>query len=76
MRSENYTNHYYNRNESLNIQSYTDQYEETGGDITSFEEQLLLNYSDYLDDQYDLSDEYLEDDFDAEYDENDWEEED
>ncbi|MBZ4035406.1 hypothetical protein K6T82_11560 [Flavobacterium sp. 17A] len=60
-------------------------------DLTSYEEQLLLNYDNYLegnspdfslsDSHYglelsDLQDEYLEDDFDSEYDENDWEEED
>ncbi len=57
-------------------------------DITYYEEQLLLNYDDYMDafqakltainhHNLELGDleEDLEDDFDSEYDENDWEEE-
>ncbi|GAA6767945.1 hypothetical protein [Flavobacterium johnsoniae] len=64
--------------------------EEYSGDITAYEEQLLLNYDDYLqgnlsstlsaNNHYnleldDLEDEFLEDDMESEYDENDWEEE-
>lgn len=64
--------------------------EEHSGDITAYEEQLLLNYDDYLQGNLagtltahnhynleldDLEDEFLEDDMDSEYDENDWEEE-
>lgn len=57
-------------------------------DSTSYEEQLLLNYDDYLEggfaitspNDYNLElgelEEDLDDDFDSEYDENDWEEED
>ncbi|KRD57893.1 hypothetical protein ASE40_16190 [Flavobacterium sp. Root935] len=59
------------------------------GDMTSYEEQLLLNYDDYLEGgfannltasgHYNLVlgdlEEDLEEDFDSEYDENDWEEE-
>ncbi|GAA3778568.1 hypothetical protein [Flavobacterium ginsengiterrae] len=63
--------------------------EEYSGDITAYEEQLLLNYDDYLQGNLsssfasnhynleldDLEDEFLDDDMDSEYDENDWEEE-
>ncbi len=64
--------------------------EEFAGEMNSYEEQLLLNYDDYLEGDYtnrltasnhynlelgELDDE-LEYDFDSEYDENDWEEED
>lgn len=62
--------------------------EESTGDMTQYEEQLLLNYDDYLDgafeaelrasNHYNLElgelEEDLEDDMDSEYDENDWEE--
>lgn len=62
--------------------------DESSGDMTYYEEQLLLNYDDYLEDTFEtelsasshynleLSDleEDLEDDMDSEYDENDWEE--
>lgn len=72
MKSENY--------------SYTS--EESSGNMTYYEEQLLLNYDDYLDstfearlkasNHYNLKlgglEEDLEDDFHSEYDENDWEE--
>nr|WP_199003379.1 hypothetical protein [Flavobacterium sp. ASV13] len=63
--------------------------EESVDDLTSYEEQLSLNYDDYLDGSfqaalkasrhYDLElgglEDDLEDDFESEYDENDWEEE-
>ena len=62
--------------------------ERSSDDITYYEEQLLLNYYDYMDafeakltatNHYNLElgdlEEDLEDDFDSEYDENDWEEE-
>lgn len=72
MKSENY--------------SYTS--EEASGNMTYYEEQLLLNYDDYLDsafearlsasNHYNLElgklEENLADDFYSEYDENDWEE--
>ena len=72
MKSENY---FYTSEESL-------------GDMTYYEEQLLLNYDEYLErtfeaeltasNHYNLElgdlEEDLEDDFDSEYDENDWEE--
>lgn len=62
--------------------------EESAGDMTYYEEQLLLNYDDYLDNAFaaeltasnhynlELGDleEDLEDDMHSEYDENDWEE--
>ncbi|UUF13853.1 MULTISPECIES: hypothetical protein [Flavobacterium] len=63
--------------------------EESTGDMTSYEEQLLLNYDDYLQGNLsntltshkhfnleldDLEDEFLDDDMESEYDENDWEE--
>lgn len=62
--------------------------EESTGDMTYYEEQLLLNYDDYLDsvfeaeltasNHYNLElgdlEENLEEDLDSEYDENDWEE--
>lgn len=65
-------------------------FEESASDLSSYEEQLLLNYDDYLEKGYaaELSasnhynlelgelEDLLEDDFDSEYDENDWEEED
>jgi len=59
--------------------------EGSSDDITYYEEQLLLNYDDYMDafqakltaiNHHNLDlEENLEDDFDSEYDENDWEEE-
>ncbi|MGO4773075.1 hypothetical protein ACEN2I_15540 [Flavobacterium sp. W22_SRS_FK3] len=63
-------------------------HEESTGDMTYYEEQLLLNYDDYLDrafeaeltasNHYNLElgdlEEHLEDDLISEYDENDWEE--
>jgi hypothetical protein len=72
MKSENY--------------SYTS--DDSASDMTYYEEQLLLNYEDYLDgafeaefkasNHYNLElgelEEDLEDDMDSEYDENDWEE--
>lgn len=62
--------------------------EEYTGDMTYYEEQLLLNYDDYLDSAFEAEltasnhynlelgdlEENLEDDLDSEYDENDWEE--
>ena len=64
--------------------------DEFSNEMNSYEEQLLLNYDDYLDGDYNTrltaSNHYnlelgelednLEDDFELEYDENDWEEED
>ncbi|PBJ10110.1 hypothetical protein [Flavobacterium sp. ACN6] len=63
--------------------------DDSSGDMTSYEEQLLLNYDDYLEsgftssvkaqNHYNLElgdlDEFLEEDLESEYDENDWEEE-
>lgn len=63
--------------------------DESSGDMTSYEEQLLLNYDDYLEsglsnslkaqNHYNLElselEEDLEEDLESEYDENDWEEE-
>lgn len=68
---------------------YTYIPEESTGDMARYEEQLRLNYDDYLDggfqntykadNHYNLElgdlEEDLEYDFDSEYDENDWEEE-
>ncbi|KQB42614.1 hypothetical protein [Flavobacterium aquidurense] len=62
--------------------------EESAGDMTYYEEQLLLNYDDYLDNAFEAEltasnhynlelgdlEEDLEDDMHSEYDENDWEE--
>ncbi|WP_276380205.1 hypothetical protein [Flavobacterium sp. H4147] len=59
-------------------------------DLTSYEEQLLINYDNYLESNNadslaanhyglkldDLREDYLDDDYNSEYDENDWEEED
>ena len=72
----------------MNYENYSYSTEEFSGDMTYYEEQLLLNYDDYLDafqaklaasNHYNLElgdlKEDLEDDFDSEYDENDWEEE-
>ncbi|HEY1193708.1 hypothetical protein [Flavobacterium sp.] len=70
------------------FENYT--YNEFEGEMNSYEEQLLLNYDDYLESNHanelytresrylelgELEDD-LEDDFESEYDENDWEEED
>ncbi|OIV40438.1 hypothetical protein [Flavobacterium johnsoniae] len=73
----------------MTFQNYFYTPEESAGDMTSYEEQLLLNYDDYLEgsfanasahNHYNLElgelEEDLEDDFESEYDENDWEEED
>ncbi|MNQ12561.1 hypothetical protein D3C85_254690 [compost metagenome] len=73
----------------MTFQNYFYRPDESG-DLTSYEEHLLLNYDDYLEDRsvnplsaknhYSLEfgelEEDLEDDFESEYDENDWEEED
>ena len=58
--------------------------DDSAGNMTYYEEQLLLNYDDYLDSAFEAelmaSNHYnlqlgdLEDDMDSEYDENDWEE--
>lgn len=62
--------------------------EESIDDMTNYEEQLLLNYDDYLDSAFEAEltasnhynlelgdlEENLADDMDSEYDENDWEE--
>lgn len=62
--------------------------EESAGNMTYYEEQLLLNYDDYLESAFEAElmasnhynlelgdlEEDLEDDMDSEYDENDWEE--
>ncbi|MBF4491190.1 hypothetical protein IRZ83_01445 [Flavobacterium sp. JLP] len=74
----------------MEFENYFYSSEETANDMTSYEEQLLLNYDDYLEgsfaaalkasNHYNLElgelEDNLEDDFDSEYDENDWEEED
>ncbi|MCP2029707.1 hypothetical protein L1276_004901 [Flavobacterium sp. HSC-32F16] len=72
----------------MTFQNYFYTPHESAGDMTSYEEQLLLNYDDYLEgslttkanNHYNLElgelEEDLEDDFESEYDENDWEEED
>jgi len=73
----------------MNSENYFYTSEESLGDMTYYEEQLLLNYDDYLEafeaklsasNHYNLElgdlEEDLADDFDSEYDENDWEEED
>ncbi|MCR4032448.1 MULTISPECIES: hypothetical protein [Flavobacterium] len=72
----------------MRFENYTS--EEFNGEMNSYEEQLLLNYDDYLENNLtnelttrepfylelgELEDD-LEDDFESEYDENDWEEED
>ncbi|KRD10345.1 hypothetical protein ASE21_11580 [Flavobacterium sp. Root901] len=73
----------------MKSQNYLYISDETSGDMTSYEEQLLLNYDEYLEtnfanklassNHYNLKlgelEDFLEDDFDSEYDENDWEEE-
>jgi hypothetical protein len=72
----------------MKSENYFNTSEESSGNMTYYEEQLLLNYDDYLDsafearlaasNHYNLElgdlEEDLEDDFDSEYDENDWEE--
>ncbi|KFF02921.1 hypothetical protein [Flavobacterium reichenbachii] len=72
----------------MNYENYIYTSEQSSGDMTYYEEELLLNYDDYLDsdleDELTASNHYnlelgeleedLEDDFDSEYDENDWEE--
>jgi hypothetical protein len=72
----------------MKSENYLYTSEESAGDMTYYEEQLLLNYDDYLDgvfeteltasNHYNLElgdlEEDLEDDMDSEYDENDWEE--
>lgn len=74
----------------MTFQNYFYRDDESTGDFTSYEEHLLLNYDAYLEDRsintlsaknhYNLElgelEEDLEDDFESEYDENDWEEED
>lgn len=74
----------------MTFQNYFKRQDQFADDLTSYEEHLLLNYDDYLDggsintitakNHYNLElgglEEDLEDDFDSEYDENDWEEED
>ena len=69
----------------MTFQSYFNTPKESAGDVRSYEEQLLLNYDDYLEssfsktvtlsNHFSLELEDLEDDFESEYDENDWEEE-
>ncbi|MWB95159.1 hypothetical protein GON26_12375 [Flavobacterium sp. GA093] len=70
----------------MKSENYFDMSEE--GNMTQYEEQLLLNYDDYLENAFvaeltasthynlELGDleEDLEDDMESEYDENDWEE--
>ncbi|MCC9064777.1 hypothetical protein [Flavobacterium piscisymbiosum] len=71
----------------MNSENYSYMSDESSDDITNYEEQLLLNYDDYLDafeaklsagNHYNLElgdlEEDLEEDLDSEYDENDWEE--
>ncbi|MFH6991000.1 hypothetical protein [Flavobacterium sp. FlaQc-48] len=72
----------------MKSENYFYSSEEPADDMTYYEEQLLLNYDDYLDgafeaeltasNHYNLElgelEEDLEDDFSSEYDENDWEE--
>ncbi len=74
----------------MTFQNYFKRQDQFADDLTSYEEHLLLNYDDYLDsgsintitakNHYNLElgglEEDLEDDFESEYDENDWEEED
>lgn len=70
----------------MTFENYSHIPEDFTDNITSYEEQLLLNYDDYLEggfsnamavhNHYNLELEDLEDDFESEYDENDWEEED
>lgn len=72
----------------MKSENYFYMSDESAGDMTYYEEQLLLNYDDYLDgafeneltasSHYNLElgdlEEDLEEDMDSEYDENDWEE--
>jgi len=68
----------------MNSENYFYSSAEAAGDMTYYEEQLLLNYDDYLDrafeaeltasNHFNLELGDLEDDMDSEYDENDWEE--
>jgi hypothetical protein len=71
----------------MKSENYTYMSEEFAGDMTYYEEQLLLNYDDYLDNAFEAEfasnhynlelgdlEEDLEDDMESEYDENDWEE--
>lgn len=68
----------------MTTENYFYSSEESIGDMTYYEEQLLLNYDDYLDaafeaeltasNHFNLELGDLEDDMDSEYDENDWEE--
>ena len=70
----------------MTFQNYFSTSQEFTGDMISYEEQLLLNYEDLMDSSFtktpkapvyfDLELEELDDDFESEYDENDWEEED
>lgn len=53
---------------------YADQYEQLTGDLTSFEEQLLLNYEDYLEDNFEILDEYPQEDREDVYEDTDEEE--
>jgi len=69
----------------MTFQNYFYTPKEFAGDIISYEEQLLLDYDDFMQgsfsktattfNHFDLKLEELEDDFESEYDENDWEEE-
>ena len=72
----------------MKSENYFNSSAKSAGDMPYYKEQLLLNYDDYLDgafeaelttiNHYNLKlvnmEEYLEDDLDSEYDENDWEE--
>lgn len=70
----------------MTFQSYFYLPDASADEKRSYEEQLLVNYDDYLQggspntitakNHYNLELEDLEDDFESEYDENDWEEED
>jgi hypothetical protein len=72
----------------MKSENYFDMSDELAGDMTQYEEQLLLNYDDYLQSAFEAEltasthynlqlgdlEEDLEDDMESEYDENDWEE--
>jgi hypothetical protein len=72
----------------MKYENYNYTSEESSSDMTYYEEELLLNYDDYMDSAFEAKltasnhynlelgelEEDLEDDFDSEYDENDWEE--
>jgi len=70
----------------MTFQNYFYTPDDSAEDMTSYEEYLLLNYDNYLDNSLTAKNHYnlelgeleedLEDDFESEYDENDWEEED